>query len=107
MAVITHGSTIVMLEEFDPLLALSAIQKEKCTAIHGVPTMFIAKLTYPMFDMFDMSSLRTGKSWQDQHVLLKTMKEVIDKMNMTEITSAYGLTETSPGMTQTNVCDTF
>ena len=59
MAVITHGSTIVMLEEFDPLLALSAIQKEKCTAIHGVPTMFIAKLTIPMFDMFDMSSLRT------------------------------------------------
>ena len=106
MAVITHGSTIVMLEEFDPLLALSAIQKEKCTAIHGVPTMFIAKLTHPMFDMFDMSSLRTG-IMAGSTCPVETMKEVIDKMNMTEITSVYGLTEASPGMTQTNAADTF
>ena len=106
MAVITHGSTIVMLEEFDPLLALSAIQKEKCTAIHGVPTMFIAKLTHPMFDMFDMSSLRTG-IMAGSTCPVETMKEVIDKMNMTEITSVYGLTEASPGMTQTNASDTF
>ncbi len=106
MAVITHGSTIVMLEEFDPLLALSAIQKEKCTAIHGVPTMFIAKLTHPMFDMFDTSSLRTG-IMAGSTCPVETMKEVIDKMNMTEITSVYGLTEASPGMTQTNAADTF
>ena len=106
MAVITHGSTIVMLEEFDPLLALSAIQKEKCTAIHGVPTMFIAKLTHPMFDMFDMPSLRTG-IMAGSTCSIETMKEVIDKMNITEITSVYGLTEASLGMTQTNTADTF
>lgn len=106
MAVITHGSTLIMLEEFDPLLALSAIQKEKCTAIYGVPTMFIAELNHPMFDMFDMSSLRTG-IMAGSTCPVETMKEVIDKMNMTEITSVYGLTEASPGFTQTNAADTF
>ena len=60
MAVITHGSTMVVLEEYDPLLAISSIQKEKCTSIYGVPTMFIGMMNHPMFDMFDMSSLRTG-----------------------------------------------
>ncbi|MCC7553222.1 MAG: AMP-binding protein [Methanobacteriaceae archaeon] len=106
MAVITHGSTIIMLEEFDPLLALSAIQKEKCTAIHGVPTMFIAELTHPMFDMFDMSTLRTG-IMAGSTCPVETMKAVFEKMNMTEITSVYGLTEASPGITQTNASDSF
>ena len=106
MAVITHGSTIVMIEEFDPLLSLSAIQKEKCTAIHGVPTMFIAKMTHPMFDMFDMSTLRTG-IMAGSTCPVETMKAAIEKMNMSEITSVYGLTEASPGMTQTNASDSF
>ena len=106
MAVITHGATLVMLEEFNPLLTLSSIQKEKCTSVYGVPTMFIAELNHPMFDMFDLSSLRTG-IMAGSTCPVETMKEVIDKMNMTEITSVYGLTEASPGMTQTNAADTF
>ncbi|WP_067092685.1 AMP-binding protein [Methanobrevibacter curvatus] len=104
LAILTHGACLVMLEEFDPLLALSAIEKEKCTAIHGVPTMFIAELNHPMFDMFDMSSLRTG-IMAGSTCPIETMKEVMDKMNMKEITSVYGLTESSPGMTQTSAED--
>jgi fatty-acyl-CoA synthase len=106
LSILTHGATIVMLEIFDPLLALSAIQKEKCTAIHGVPTMFIAELNHPMFDMFDLSSLRTG-IMAGSTCPIETMKEVMDKMNMKEITSVYGLTESSPGMTQTSADDTI
>ncbi len=102
LAILTHGGTMVMVELFDPLLVLSAIQKEKCTAVHGVPTMFIAELTHPMFDMFDMSSLRTG-IMAGSTCPIETMKEVMDKMNMTEITSVYGLTESSPGMTQSSL----
>jgi len=99
LAIISHGGTMVMVELFNPLLVLSAVQKEKCTALHGVPTMFIAELSHPMFDMFDMSSLRTG-IMAGSTCPIETMKEVMDKMNMTEITIVYGLTETSPGMTQ-------
>lgn len=106
LAILTHGGTMVMVELFDPLLVLSAIQKEKCTAVHGVPTMFIAELTHPMFDMFDMSSLRTG-IMAGSTCPIETMKEVMDKMNMTEITSVYGLTESSPGMTQSSADDTI
>ncbi|KZX16951.1 AMP-binding protein [Methanobrevibacter filiformis] len=106
LSVLTHGGTLVMLEEFDPLLALSAIEKEKCTAIHGVPTMFIAELKHPMFDMFDMSSLRTG-IMAGSTCPIETMKDVANKMNMREITSVYGLTESSPGMTQTKSDDTL
>jgi fatty-acyl-CoA synthase len=104
LSVLTHGCTMIMLEVFDPLLALSAIEKEKCTAIHGVPTMFIAELNHPMFNMFDMSSLRTG-IMAGSTCPIETMKEVMDKMNMREITSVYGLTESSPGMTQTSADD--
>ena len=57
MAVITHGSTMVVLEEYDPLLAISSIQKEKCTSIYGVPTMFIGMMNHPMFEMFDMNTV--------------------------------------------------
>lgn len=106
LALITHGGTIVMVELFDPLLVLSAIQKEKCTAVHGVPTMFIAELTHPMFDMFDMSSLRTG-IMAGSTCPIETMKEVMDKMNMKEITIVYGLTESSPGMTQSSADDSI
>ncbi len=99
MAVLTHGATHVLLESFDPLLALASIHKEKCTAIYGVPTMFIAELNHPMFSMFDMSTLRTG-IMAGSLCPVELMKQVMDKMNMKEITSVYGLTETSPGMTQ-------
>ncbi|MEG1587247.1 MAG: AMP-binding protein, partial [Bacteroidales bacterium] len=106
MAVVTNGATAVMLEKFDPLVVLASIHKEKCTSVYGVPTMFIAELHHPMFDMFDMSSLRTGimagalcPQW--------LMEEVVEKMNMREITSVYGLTETSPGMTQSFADDPF
>ncbi len=99
MAVLSHGATHVLLESFDPLIALASIQKEKCTAIYGVPTMYIAELNHPMFSMFDLSSLRTG-IMAGAGVPVELMKTVMDKMYMKEITSVYGLTETSPGMTQ-------
>jgi len=95
-----------MLEIFDPLMALAAIQKEKCTAIYGVPTMFIAEFTHPMFSMFDMSSLRTG-IMAGSNCPVEAMKSVVKDMNMTEITSVYGLTESSPGITQTMPDDTI
>ena len=104
MAIITNGGCAVMLERFDPLVVLASVHKERCTALYGVPTMFIAELNHPMFSMFDLSSLRTGimagslcPEW--------LMREVMDKMYMKEITSVYGLTETSPGMTQSKVDD--
>lgn len=106
MAVLSHGATHVLLESFDPLLALASIHKEKCTAIYGVPTMYIAELNHPMFDMFDMSSLRTG-IMAGALCPVELMKQVMDKMNMKEITSVYGLTETSPGMTQSHWDDTL
>lgn len=99
MAVLTHGSTVVMIESFDPLLVLASIEKEKCTALYGVPTMFIAELNHPMFNMFDLSSLRTG-IMAGSLCPIETMRAVIDKMYMKDITIVYGLTESSPGMTQ-------
>lgn len=106
MAVLSHGATHVLLESFDPLVALASIHKEKCTAIYGVPTMYIAELNHPMFSMFDMSSLRTG-IMAGSLCPVELMKQVMEKMNMKEITSVYGLTETSPGMTQSHWDDTL
>jgi fatty-acyl-CoA synthase len=99
MAVITHGMSVVAVEQFDPLVVLASVQKEKCTALYGVPTMFIAELNHPMFKMFDLSSLRTG-IMAGSLCPIEIMKRVIDEMNMKEITIVYGLTESSPGMTQ-------
>jgi fatty-acyl-CoA synthase len=106
MAVLTHGSTAAMLEWFDPLLVLATIQKEKCTAVYGVPTMFIAELNHPMFKMFDLSSLRTGLM-AGSPCPIEPMRQVIDLMHMTEVTICYGLTESSPVMTQTRFDDTI
>lgn len=106
MAVVSHGATHVMIESFDPLVVLASIHKEKCTALYGVPTMFIAELNHPMFNMFDMSSLRTG-IMAGSLCPIDVMKAVMTKMNMTEITSVYGLTETSPGMTQSRTDDSM
>jgi len=99
-AIITHGATMVMVENFDPLVVLASVQKEKCTALYGVPTMFIAELNHPMFSMFDLSSLRTG-IMAGAPCPIETMNEVMNKMNMSEIIIVYGLTESSPGMTAT------
>jgi fatty-acyl-CoA synthase len=99
-AVITHGATMVLLEEFDPLMALAAVQRAKCTAIYGVPTMFIAELNHPMFDMFDLNSLRTG-IMAGSLCPIETMNQVMTKMHAKDIIIVYGLTETSPGMTAT------
>jgi len=104
MAVFSHGATHIMLEQFDPLMALRAIDREKCTAIYGVPTMFIAELNHPDFKKYDMSSLRTGIMAGSQ-CPVELMKRVVNEMNMRDITSVYGLTETSPGMTQSTTED--
>lgn len=104
MAVLTHGATLVILESFDPLLALASVQKEGCTAIYGVPTMFIAELNHPMFGMFDLSSLRTG-IMAGSPCPMEIMKRVMSDMRCREITIAYGLTEASPVITQTSTDD--
>ena len=103
-SVITHGATMVMVENFDPLVVLASVQKEKCTALHGVPTMFISELNHPMFNLFNLSSLRTG-IMAGSVCPIETMNEVMSKMNMTEIIIVYGLTESSPGMTATRTYD--
>ena len=105
MNCLTHGCTQVMVEKFDPLVVLASIHKERCTSVYGVPTMFIAELNHPMFDLFDMSSLRTG-IMAGALCPIELMRQVNEKMFM-DITSVYGLTETSPGMTQTHIDDSF
>lgn len=105
MNCLTHGCTQVMVEKFDPLITLASIHKERCTALYGVPTMFIAELNHPMFEMFDMTSLRTG-IMAGALCPMELMRQVNEKMYM-DITSVYGLTESSPGMTQTRIDDSF
>ena len=105
MNCLTHGCTEVMVEKFDPLVVLASIHKERCTAVYGVPTMFIAELNHPMFSMFDLSCLRTG-IMAGSLCPVELMKQVSEKMFLT-ITSVYGLTESSPGMTQTCLNDSF
>ena len=106
MNVLTHGCTQVMVERFDPLVVLASIHKERCTALYGVPTMFIAELNHPMFEMFDVSSLRTG-IMAGALCPIELMRKVTEKLHITHITSVYGLTESSPGMTHSVIEDTF
>lgn len=103
-AVISHGASMILVENFDPLMVLASVQKEKCTALYGVPTMFIAELNHPMFSLFNLSSLRTG-IMAGAPCPIETMNEVMNKMNMSEIIIVYGLTESSPGMTATRTYD--
>src|SRR5574344_1858435 len=105
MNCLTHGSTQVMVEKFDPLVVLASVHREKCTALYGVPTMFIAELNQPMFNMFDMSSLRTG-IMAGSLCPVELMKRVQNEMFM-RVTSVYGLTETTPGMPQSMFDDDF
>ena len=105
MCCLTHGSTQVMVERFDPLVTLASIHRERCTVLHGVPTMFISMLHHPMFPMFDMHSLRTG-IMAGALCPEELMRQVNEQMFM-DLTSVYGMTETSPGMTQSRVDDPF
>ncbi len=106
MNCLTHGSTQVMVERFDPLVVLASIHKERCTALYGVPTMFIAELNHPMFNLFDVSSLRTG-IMAGALCPIELMKQVTEKLHVTHLTSVYGLTESSPGMTHSTTEDPF
>ena len=106
MNCLTHGSTQVMVERFDPLVVLASIHKERCTALYGVPTMFIAELNHPMFNLFDVSSLRTG-IMAGALCPIELMRQVTEKLHVTHITSVYGLTESSPGMTHSTTEDPF
>ena len=97
---LTHGSTMVYPSDaFDPLATLQTVSEERCTALYGVPTMFIAQLDHPQFDTFDLKSLRTG-IMAGSPCPIEVMKRVQSKMNMHEVTIAYGMTETSPVSTQ-------
>jgi fatty-acyl-CoA synthase len=100
MACVTHATAMVPVEIFDPLKVLQTIEKEKCTGVHGVPTMFIAELEHPDFKKFDLSSLRTG-IMAGSNCPIEVMKKVISEMHASEITIAYGQTESSPVITQT------
>ncbi len=102
---ITHGSTMVYpAEVFDPLSVMKTVAEERCTALYGVPTMFIAQLDHPDFAKYDLSSLRTG-IMAGSPCPIEVMKRVIERMNMREVTIAYGMTETSPVSTQSAVDD--
>jgi len=104
MVCVTHGSAMVPVELFDPLKVLQTIEAEKCTAVHGVPTMFIAELEHPEFSKFDLSSMRTG-IMAGSVCPIEVMKRAVRDMHLTEITSVYGQTEASPGITQTRTED--
>ncbi|MCG8564167.1 MAG: AMP-binding protein [Desulfobacterales bacterium] len=104
LAAVSHGSCMVVLEGFDPLLIMASVEQEKCTALYGVPTMFIAILDHPLFNKFDYSSLRTG-IMAGSNCPVHAMEAVIEKMNMKDVTICYGLTEASPVMTYTRIGD--
>ena len=102
LACLTHGATIVYPNDgFDALSVLQTVQDEKCTGLHGVPTMFIAELDHPRFKEFDLSSLRTG-IMAGSPCPIEVMKRVVSEMHMSEVTIAYGMTETSPVSCQSN-----
>jgi fatty-acyl-CoA synthase len=105
LACVTHGAAIVYPGEgFDPKAVLEVVQKEKCTGLHGVPTMFIAILDHPDFAQYDLSHLRTG-IMAGSPCPIEVMSRVIKQMHMNEITIAYGMTETSPVSFQSSVDD--
>ncbi len=105
LACITHGAAMVYPGEgFDPLATLETVEAERCTALYGVPTMFIAELGHPEFKRFDLKSLRTG-IMAGSPCPIEVMKRCVDEMNMREVTIAYGMTETSPVSTQTSYDD--
>jgi fatty-acyl-CoA synthase len=103
----TNGATMVIpAPGFDPKATLRAVAQERCTSLYGVPTMFIAELNDPDFESFDLSSLRTG-IMAGSPCPVEVMKQVVDRMGMTEVTICYGMTETSPVSTQTRADDSL
>jgi fatty-acyl-CoA synthase len=101
----THGACMVVpAPAFEPEATLRAVQDERCTSLYGVPTMFIAELTHPDFDSFDLSALRTG-IMAGSPCPVEVMRKVIDRMHMEGVTICYGMTETSPVSTQTTAED--
>ncbi|TMU88341.1 AMP-binding protein [Bacillus sp. BHET2] len=104
LACVSVGATMVPLQDFDPRKVLQTVQDEKCTGLHGVPTMFISELNLPDFDQYDLSTLRTG-IMAGSNCPIEVMKGVMEKMGADEITIAYGQTESSPVITQTRTHD--
>ena len=104
---VMHGSTMVIPADFfDPLETLRTVEAERCTALYGVPTMFIAELEHPQFRDFDLTSLRTG-IMAGSSCPIELMRQVTDVMHCSELTIAYGLTEASPVITQTRTDDSL
>ncbi|OZF57484.1 AMP-binding protein [Rhodococcus sp. 14-2470-1b] len=107
LACTSHGAAMIIPGlSFDPSATLTAVQQENCTSLYGVPTMFIAELALPEFDSFDLSSLRTG-IMAGSPCPTEVMKQVIERMGMTEVSICYGMTETSPVSLQTRSDDTI
>ena len=106
MAAITHSTSMVPVDYFSTKAVLEAVQNEQCTALHGVPTMFIALLDHPDFKNYKFTKLRTG-IMAGSPCPIKVMKQVVEEMGMTEITIAYGQTEASPVCTQTTTDDSI
>lgn len=107
LAATSHGATMVIpAPGFDSGLTLEAVAAERCTSLYGVPTMFIAMLNHPKIDSFDLSSLRTG-IMAGSPCPVETMKQVIERMGMTEVSICYGMTETSPVSCQTRTDDSL
>jgi len=105
LACVSTGASMVFPGEmFDPGAVLTAVSEERCTALHGVPTMFIAELAHPDFRTFDLSSLRTG-IMAGSPCPIETMRQVVSEMHMSEVTIAYGMTETSPVSFQSSTTD--
>jgi fatty-acyl-CoA synthase len=105
LACLTHGAAMVFPGEgFDPLATLEAVAAERCTALHGVPTMFIAEMDHPDFAKFDLSSLRTG-IMAGSPCPIEVMKRTVERMHLGQITIAYGMTETSPVSFQSSTDD--
>ncbi|MEU5266682.1 AMP-binding protein [Amycolatopsis sp. NPDC021455] len=107
LACTSHGACMVIpAPAFDPRATLEAVAAERCTSLYGVPTMFIAELNHPDFGEFDLSSLRTG-IMAGSPCPVEVMKQVIDRMGMSEVSICYGMTETSPVSTQTRADDSI
>ncbi len=107
LAATSHGACMVIpAPTFDPVATLQAVQAERCTSLYGVPTMFIAELSTPDFDDYDLSSLRTG-IMAGSPCPVEVMTQVIERMSMTEVSICYGMTETSPVSTQTRADDSL
>src|SRR5260221_9855987 len=102
---VTHGAAMIYpAESFEPAAVLETVQEERCTALYGVPTMFIAELAHPHFARYDLTSLRTGVM-AGSPCPMEVMRQVIDRMHMREVEICYGMTETSPVSFQSRLND--